>query len=118
MNLRDASTNVQIRLVTLAFKLRGHVTRSPKLGISGPKNQNLTKNTKNTKRVQVIPMFFFNKVNISVLIMKLNDHKLAVLTFTVGSSVAHITGTLIAQHGSTTGSSMLTRVVHITGNLI
>ena len=50
--------------------------------------------------------------------MKLNVHKLVVLTFTLGSSVAHITGTLIAQHGSTTGSSMLTRVVHIAGNLI
>ena len=61
---------------------------------------------------------FFNKVNISVLMMKLNIYKLEVPTFTIGSSVTHITGTLIAQHGSATGSSMLTRVVHITGNLI
>ena len=50
--------------------------------------------------------------------MKLNVHKLVVLTFTVGSSVAHITGALIGQHGSTTGSSMLTGIVTVTGDLI
>ena len=50
--------------------------------------------------------------------MKLNTHKLVVLTFTVASCMTHITGTLIAQHGSTTGSTMLTGIVKVTGDLI
>ena len=50
--------------------------------------------------------------------MKLSIHKLEVLTFAVGSCVAHIAGTVIGQHGSTTGSSMLTRIITVTGNLV
>ena len=61
---------------------------------------------------------FSNKVKSNIPMMKLNIHKIEVLTFTVASCITHITGTLIAQHGSTTGSPMLTGIVMVTGNLI